>query len=148
MNFNPDTSKQLHEVICSHKIKVTAHTQLVFNNNPVYETPVQKHPVMFPDFKLNFQEHFENKLIKVKKTRGLLRKLQNTLPRPLLLTIYKSFIKPLLDYGNIIFDLAYNAPFQQKLESIQYNTALAMRGTSKKKLLKELGLGSLQCKRW
>ena len=54
MNFNPDTSKQLHEVICSHKIKVTAHTQLVFNNNPVYETPAQKHPGMFLDFKLNF----------------------------------------------------------------------------------------------
>ena len=54
MNFNPDTSKQLHEVICSHKIKVTAHTQLIFNNNPVYETPAQKHPGMFLDFKLNF----------------------------------------------------------------------------------------------
>ena len=37
MNFNPDTSKKGQEVIFSHKTKVTAHPQLVFNNNPVHE---------------------------------------------------------------------------------------------------------------
>ena len=43
---------------------------------------------MILDFKLNFQENLENMLNKVNKTIGLLRKLQNTLPRPSLLTIY------------------------------------------------------------
>ena len=38
MNFNPDTSEQTQEVIFSRKVKVTAHPQLVSNNNPVYET--------------------------------------------------------------------------------------------------------------
>ena len=47
---------------------------------------------MFLDFKLNFQEHFEKMFNKVNKTIGILRKLQNTLPRSSLLTIYKSFI--------------------------------------------------------
>ena len=83
---------------------------------------------MFRDFKLNFEEHFENTLNNVNKTIGLLRKLQNALPRPSLLTIYKSFIRPHLDYGDIIYDQAYNASFQQKVESIQYNAALAIRG--------------------
>ena len=32
-------------------------------------------------------------------TIGLLRELQNILPREPLLTIYKSFVKPHLDYG-------------------------------------------------
>ena len=54
-------------------------------------------------------------LNKVNKIIGLLRKSQNTLPRPSLLTIYKLFIKPRLD---IIYDQAYNASFQQKVESI------------------------------
>ena len=133
MNFNPDTSKQA-QVLFSRKVKVTAHPQLVFNNNPVHETATQKHLGMFLDFKLNFQEHFQNMLNKVNKTIGLLRKLQNTLPRPSLLTIYKSFIRPHLDYGDIIYDHVYNASFQQKIESIQYNAVLAitgvMRGTS------------------
>ena len=38
--------------------------------------------------------------------RILLRKLQNTLPRPSLLTIYESFIKSHLHYGDIIYDQA------------------------------------------
>ena len=91
-------------------------------------------------------------LNKVNKTIGLLRKLQNTLPRPLLLTIYKSLIRPHLDYGDIIYDQAYNAPFQQKVECIQYNAVLsitgAIRGTSREKLFEELGLKSLQHRWW
>ena len=114
MNFNSDTSKQAHEVLFSRKVKVTAHPQLVFNNNPVHETATQKHLGMFLEFKLNFQEHFENMLNKVNKTIGLLRKLQNTLPRPSLLTIYKSFIRPHLDYGNIIYDLKRMCFFNKK----------------------------------
>ena len=102
MNFNPDTSKQAQEVLFSRKVKVTAHPQLVSNNNPVHETATQKHLGMFLEFKLNFQEHFENMLNKVNKTIGLLRKLQNTLPRPSLLTIYKSFIRPHLDYDHAL----------------------------------------------
>ena len=140
MNFNSDTSKQAHEVLFSRKVKVTAHPQLVFNNNPVHETATQKHFRIFLDFKLNFQVHFENMLNKVNKTIGLLRKLQNTLPRPSLLTIYKSFIRPHLDYGDVIYDQGYNVSFQQKVESIQYNAAIAItgaiRGTSKEKILK------------
>ena len=35
---------------------------------------------------------------------GLLRKLQSILPRTSLLTIYKLFIRPHLDYGDIVYD--------------------------------------------
>ena len=80
MNFNPDTSKQAQEFIFCRKVKLTAHPQLVCNNNPVHETSTQKHLGMILDFKLDFQEHFENILNKVNKTIGLLQKLQNTLP--------------------------------------------------------------------
>ena len=74
------------------------------------------------------------------------------LPMPALFTIYKSFIRPHLDYSDIIYDQAYNLSFHQKLESIQYNTALALtgaiRGSSREKLYQELGLESLQLRRW
>ena len=106
MNFNPYTSKQAQEVTFSCKIKFTANRQLVFSNYPVPETSAQKHHGIFFNFKLSFQENFENMLNKIYKTIGLLQKLQNTLTRISLLTIYKSFIKPHLDYGNIIYDQA------------------------------------------
>ena len=51
----------------------------------------------------------------------------------------------LLDYGDMIFDQSFNMLFQQKMERIQYNSALAItgaiRGSSKEKLYQELGLG-------
>ena len=68
-----------------------------------------------------------------------------------LLTICKSFIRPHLDYGDVIYDQHYNNSFHQKLESVQYNAALAItgaiRGSSKKIFYHELGSESLQ-KRW
>ena len=89
---------------------------------------------------------------KVNKTIGLLRKLQNILPCEPLLTIYKSFARPHLDYGDVIYDQHYNNSFHQKLESIQYNPALAItgaiRGSSREKLYQELGLESLKQRRW
>ena len=74
------------------------------------------------------------------------------LPRSTLITIYKGFVRPYLDYGNNLCDQAYNMSFHHKLESIQYNACLAItgaiRGTSNEKLYQELGLESLQLQRW
>ena len=56
---------------------------------------------------------------KLNKTIELLRILQNLLPRTALLTIYKTFVRPRLDYGNILYDQAVNLSFHHQLESIQ-----------------------------
>ena len=107
---------------------------------------------MFLDDKLNFGEHLKYIANKVNKSIELLRKLQNLLPRQSLVTIYKSFIRPHIDYGDVIFDQAYNKSFHKKLENFQYNASLsitgAVRGTSKEKLYQELGFESLQHRRW
>ena len=124
MNFNPDPSKQAQEVIFFRKFQNSTHPTLNFNNNTVTESVPQKHLGMFLDTKLDFQGHLKSIFNKVNKTIGLLRKLHNTLPRLPLLTIYKSFIRPHLDYGNIMYDQAYNASFHQKLEPVQYNSTL------------------------
>ena len=144
MSFNPDPLKHTQEVYFSRKITKTNHPTLIFNDNPVHQVALQKHLGMFLDYKLNFEEHLKTIVNKINKTIGLLRKLQNFLPRKSLLTMYKSFIRPHLDYGDIIYDQSYNTSFHQRLESLQYNTALAVtgsiRGTSKEKLHNELDL--------
>ena len=48
--------------------------------------------------------HIKENISKANKGIGILRKLDNVLPRNSLITIYKSFIRPHLDYGAIIFD--------------------------------------------
>ena len=86
------------------------------------------------DKKLNFKEHHNKVESKVNKTISIICKLQNVLTRSALLTIYKSFIRPYLDYGDIIYDKAFNDSFHAKLVSLQYNTTLtiigALRGSS------------------
>ena len=64
------------------------------------------------------------------------------------MTIYKVFVRPNQDYGDVIYDEGYNKTFHQKLESVQYNVCLALsgaiRGSSREKIYQELGLESLQ----
>ena len=74
------------------------------------------------------------------------------LPHASLLALYKSFVTPHLDYGNVIYDQPNNSCLSDTIESVQYNAALvitrAIRGTSKEKLYQELRLESLKGRRW
>ena len=136
MGFNSEPRKQAQEVIFSGRIQKTCHPSIYFNSKLVKQLPSQKHLGLISDNKLYFQEHLHNILNKVNKAIGPLRKLQNILPREPLLTIYKSFVRPHLDYGDVIYDQHYYNSFHQKLESIQYNAALAIRGSSREKFIK------------
>ena len=63
------------------------------------------------------------------------------------MTLYKSFVQPHLEYGDIIYDQPFNNSFQNKTESIQYSAWFGITGTisemSKKQIYEELGLESL-----
>ena len=91
--FNPDPKKQAQEVIFSRKTNKIDHPPLYFNQNLVKSSSTHKHLGMILDTRLDFNLHLKNVQNKVSKTIGLLRKLQNTLPKTSLITIFKSFIK-------------------------------------------------------
>ena len=108
---------------------------------------------MMLDSNLSFEHHIKSILNKVNKVIGLLREFQLILLRhSFLTTIYKTFIRSHLDYGDVIYDCAFNESFHQRLESVEYNAAIAItgtiRGTSSKKLFQELGLETLKSRRW
>ena len=104
MSFNPDVSKQTQEVIFSRKQAKSVHPDLVFNNTPVHQTHYQKHLGVYLDMKLNFKLHIKEKISKAMKGICIIKKLSNVLPRKSLITIYKSFVRPHLDYGDLIYD--------------------------------------------
>ena len=64
----------------------------------------------------------------------------------------KAFLRSLIDYGDIIYYQPQNESFSEKLESVQYKTALAItraiQGTSHDKIYQKLGLESLKSRRW
>ena len=152
MSFNPDINKQAQEVLFSSRLQKSNHPSLTFNGTSVIQSEIQKHLIMFLDSILDFKEHMQNVLNKVSKTIGLLHKLQKILPRLPLIAIYKPFISSHLGYRDIIYDQAYNVSFHQKIESIQYNAALAIagaiRGATREKLYHELDFESLVSRRW
>ena len=53
---------------------------------------------------------------KANKGIGIIRKLDNILPRSALLTIYRSSVRPSLDYGDVIYDHPGNESFSSKIE--------------------------------
>ena len=78
--------------------------------------------------------------------------LSLTLSRKQLLTIYKTFARSHLNYADIIYDKPFNDAFKEKLEKVQYYAALiitgAIKGISRERLYKQLGLESLCNRRW
>ena len=126
MSFNPDPKKEAQEVIFSRKSKATSHPPLVFNNNNVMQVASQKHLGTILDTQLSFEKHLETVPCKINKTIGLIHKLQNLLPRSALITLYKAFVRPHFEYGDILYDQACNASFHLKSESIQYNACLSI----------------------
>ena len=104
MTFNPDRSKQAQEIIFSRKLKEATHPPFHFNNNNVSQVNSYKHLGVILDVKLTLEEHLKIVFNKTNKTIGLLRKLSNLLPRQALVTIYKAFVRPHLDYGDVLYD--------------------------------------------
>ena len=147
MNFNPDPNKQATEIIFSRKRNTVVHPTLYFNQLPVASESSQKHLGLTLDKNLKFDIHLNEKITKAMKGIGLIKRLYHFLPRKSLLTIYKSFIRPHIDYCDVIYDQPHNATFINNIESVQYKAALAItgtiKGTSRERLYQELGLESL-----
>ena len=81
----------------------------------------------------------------------VITKLSVNLLLEALLRIYKSFIRPHLNFGNI-YDKPNNESFQNNIENVQYKACIAItgaiQGTFQKRLYHELGLESLGDRRW
>ena len=152
MSFNLDPSKQVQELILTRKVKKVVHPPIFFNNKAVQQVSSKKHLGLILETSLTYDENIRAITLKVSKSIGLLRKLNNCLPRSSLITIYKSFGRPHLDYGDVIFDKAYNNSFQQRIESLQYKASLAItgaiKGSSTERLFQKVGVESLQNRRW
>ena len=101
---------------------------------------------MYLDEIIKFNLNIEEKMSKAMKCIDIVKKLSDTFPRHSVATLYKSFLTPHLDYGDIIYDQPNNENFPQKIERIQYNATLtgAIKETSQNKLYSELSFESLK----
>ena len=162
MSFNPDPTKQAVEVTFSKKRIQTNHPPIFFNGAPVMRVQEQKHLGVILDSKQSFASHIQSVISKCRQGIGMLRFLSKYLPRHTLNEMYKLYVRPHLDYGDIIYHIPQNicefsqtvtlTNLMEKLESVQYSAALAVtgawKGTSRQKIYDELGWESLNFRRW
>ena len=120
------------------KLQDYFNPNLYFNKFVVEKAQTQNYLGLKLDKKLSFKEHLKDKFAKVNRGIRILKKLSGFLPRHSLITLYKSLIRPHLDYADIIYDQLNNLNLCNKIETCQYNAALAItgaiRGFSKEKL--------------
>ena len=113
MQFNSDSNKQVNEAVLSRKSKILSYPPFTFNNNDVKKSPHPKHLGIILDSKLDFNIHVDNKTKKL-QIIYIIKRLSVSVPREVLLAIYKFFIRPHLDHGDILYDKSENQNFQNK----------------------------------
>ena len=147
MSFNVDLSKQAVEVHFSRKINPVDTTPVYFNNLAVASCETLKYLGLLLDKRLAWARHVEEMILRANKGIGRITRLRRYLQKNSLLTICKAFIRPYLNYGDVVYYYPGNASFMQKLKSVQCNASMAItgcfRGTSRNNLYSELGLESL-----
>ena len=162
MSFNPEPEKQAVELPFSRKKVEIDHPMILFNDIPVKKVSEHKHLGIILDSKLSFSTHIKSAISKTRKGISLLKYLSKYLPRDTLNEVYKLYVRPHLDYGDVIYhapakicDFTQNTilpNLMEKIESVQYSAALAVtgtwRGTSREKLYTELDWESLSSRRW
>ena len=119
---------------------------MFFNGSEVVAKAEHKHLGVILGSKLSFQSHVREAIIKARKGVGIIRFLSKYVSRDVLDQIYKLYVRPHLDYGDIIYhrhDPEFKLEFTRRLESTQYSAAQAVsgawRGTNTDKLYQELG---------
>ena len=162
MSFNPDQSKQAEEIIFSQKRKNVFHPPLYFNNFEVKRVDDHKHLGLILDSKLSFTKHINEKIETARKGIGIIKHLASYVPLKSRDQIYKMYVRPHLDYCDIIFhipviqsdfDSSLTLNYQMNaLERTQYQAALAVsgtwKGTNRDKIYEELGWETLHHRRF
>ena len=134
MQFNPDPKKQAVQIIFSRKRTKPDHPQIFFNDTAVSQLPKHTHLGLTLDSELTFTFHIQKAITKAGKGIGVFRFKSKYLHRDVLDQLYKLYVRPHLDYYDIIYHKHYpdlKLDFTKKLESVQYSATLAVSGAWK-----------------
>ena len=126
VNFNPNKNEAM---LISRKIHRINHPALYFNNIPIMEVQTHKHLGVYNSDKCDWQAHLEYIQTKAWSRVHLLRSLKFVLDWKSLQTMYFTFIRPFLEYADVVWD---NCTQQQMndLEKIQIEAGrIVLRAT-------------------
>ena len=143
-------SSKTKSIIFSVKRIKPSHPNIYFNNQIIENVSNHKHLGVTLCSDLSWRAHIFNVYEKVSKKLNLLKGLKFKLSRETLSKLYKSLIRPQMEYADILWD-GCSVSESDLLEHVQYQSARvvtgAMQGTSKSRLLEELAWEDLKTRR-
>lgn len=138
---------KIKAILYSKKLNPSALVGLTYNNNPVTVVNVVKHLGIHFDCKMTWKPHLEHVRTKSYDSLYYINILKHKISSVHLLTYYKSFIRPIIEYGLIVWGNCPQSDYTE-LDKIQYQATKsitgAMRGSSQEKLNHLLGLPSFK----
>ena len=124
VTFNPQKTET---ITISRKINKPVHPPLVMNNNVIEQVREHKHLGLIISDDGNWQKHIDMLVKKAYNRLNILRRLKFTLNRKTLERMYFSFIRPILEYADIIWDNNV-AIINHKIESVQIEASRIVTG--------------------
>ena len=147
VTFNPNKSESL---LISRKQNTHLFPPLAMDHQPITEVTSHKHLGLYLSNDCSWHTHIEYIKSKAWPKINIMRKLKYQLDRKSLETIYISFVRPLLEYGDVIWDNCTQYE-KDELDKIQNEAARICSGTTKLislyNLSNEIGWESLENRR-
>ena len=145
--FNPTKTES---PLISRKLNKLNHPPIIMQNLQISEVEFHKHLGIYLSNDCTWHHHIKYISEKAWCRINVMRKLKSKLDRKSLETIYTAFIRPLLEYGDVIWDNCSQYE-KQELEKIQLEAARIATRTTKlisiTALYKEVGWESLEQRR-
>ena len=147
VTFNPSKTETL---LISRKLNKPLHPPLFMQNHLISEVDSHKHLGLYFSNDCTWHQHINHITIKAWARINIMRKLKFKLDRKSLETIYTAFIRPLIEYGDIIW-VNCSQYEKQELDKIQNEAARIATGATRlvsiRALCKEIGWDSLEKRR-
>lgn len=134
VKFNPQKTESM---LITRKHNHIQHPPLFFDNHPVTEVTTHKHLGLLFNTTCHWGDHIDQIICKANAKLNILRNLKFDLDRKTLEIMYFTFIRPTLEYGDIIYDNCPNY-YKEKLEKINTEAARIVTGGTKLVSLEEL----------
>ena len=144
-----NATKSLSVIFSVKRVK-PHHPPVFLRGSPIPEADIHTHLGITLSGDLSWQAHITRITNKAGQRNSFLCRFKYKLSRKSLVKLYCSMIRPILEYGCVLFDNCGKV-LSDRLESIQYNAAKictgALKHTSHVNLLRELGWSTLADRR-
>ena len=130
VNFNPQKTEAMF-ITRKHDENIVK-SNLYFQTEKIQDVTNHKHIGLIHSSDATWKTHLSNIISKAAKRIDILRALKWKLDRKPLETLYLSFIRPLFEYGDIVWDCApLHQYIFQNIEKLQLEASRVVTGTTR-----------------